>query len=101
MYVIYNKETTRLAGGSMYPKRFETMRGAKGYLTRISNRDPMDKGIVAIGGRDAYAIATEETFYTRIEKKVTKKNMMSGKEFTQPVNTPLCCDPSSETYWSM
>jgi hypothetical protein len=33
--------------------------------------------------------------------KVTKVNMMSGKEFEQPINTPLCCDPSSETYWSM
>ena len=36
-----------------------------------------------------------------IEKRVTKRNLMSGKEFTQPANTPLCCDPSSETYWSM
>jgi hypothetical protein len=31
----------------------------------------------------------------------TVKNLMSGKEIQIPANTPLCCDPSSETYWSM
>lgn len=28
-------------------------------------------------------------------------NLMSGRLCRIPVNTPLCCDPSSETYWSM
>jgi len=28
------------------------------------------------------------------------RNLMSGKEIEIDVNTPLCCDPSSETYWS-
>jgi hypothetical protein len=32
-------------------------------------------------------------------KKV--RNLMTGKEIEIPVDTPLCCDPSSETYWSM
>ena len=31
----------------------------------------------------------------------TVRNMMSGLELEIPVDTPLCCDPSSETYWSM
>ena len=31
----------------------------------------------------------------------TVKNLMSGKEIQIAVDTPLCCDPSSETYWSM
>lgn len=30
-----------------------------------------------------------------------RRNLMSGKEFLLGANTPLCCDPSSETYWSM
>ena len=29
------------------------------------------------------------------------RNLMSGQEVEIDVNTPLCCDPSSETYWSM
>jgi hypothetical protein len=29
------------------------------------------------------------------------KNMMTQNEIVIDKDTPLCCDPSSETYWSM
>jgi hypothetical protein len=29
------------------------------------------------------------------------KNLMTQKEVVIDKDTPLCCDPSSETYWSM
>ena len=32
---------------------------------------------------------------------VTVKNLMTGADVTIAADTPLCCDPSSETYWSM
>jgi hypothetical protein len=35
------------------------------------------------------------------ETWVTRKNMMSGKEFKEKYDTPYFCSPSSETYWSM
>ena len=92
MLIIYNKETTRLVGGSLSPRLFTSERWAKAFLTRLVN-----KGNV----RSDYAIAEVSTFHKSIEKTETKRNLLSGKEFTQPVNTPLCCDPSSETYWSM
>jgi hypothetical protein len=31
----------------------------------------------------------------------TVRNLMSGKDIEIPRDTPRCCDPSSETYWSM
>jgi hypothetical protein len=31
----------------------------------------------------------------------TVKNLMTGKDVEIPVNTPWCCNPASETYWSM
>ncbi len=34
-------------------------------------------------------------------RMVTRKNLMSGIEFQEDVNTPYFCSPSSETYWSM
>jgi len=34
-------------------------------------------------------------------KMETVVNLMSGKKVKQAVGTPLCCDVSSETYWSM
>ena len=97
-FVIYNKETTQLhtelvSGRAYWPKHFDTERGAKMVLTRNVNKGKYKK--------DEWAIADLATFKTNIEKTETRINLMSGKEFTQPVNTPLCCDPSSETYWSM
>lgn len=35
------------------------------------------------------------------ETYVTRKNMMSGKEYQERYDTPDMCSPSSETYWSM
>ena len=34
-------------------------------------------------------------------KMVTRKNLMTGLEFEEDVNTPNCCSPASETFWSM
>lgn len=45
--------------------------------------------------------AAAEAFYLGLVTKKTVTSLMSGKEIQIPVNTPLACDPSSETYWSM
>jgi hypothetical protein len=45
-----------------------------------------------------------EKFGYRFEyfpKMKTVKNLMSGKEVQIDRDTPHCCDPSSETFWSM
>lgn len=34
-------------------------------------------------------------------KMVTRTNLMTGLEFEEDVNTPNCCSPASETFWSM
>ena len=45
--------------------------------------------------------ANAHAFYLGQTTMKTVTNLMSGKEIQIPVNTPLACDPSSETYWSM
>lgn len=35
------------------------------------------------------------------ETFVTRKNLMTGKEFQERYDTPYFCSPSSETYFSM
>jgi len=35
------------------------------------------------------------------ETFVTRTNMMGGKEYQERYDTPRCCSPSSEAYWSM
>lgn len=47
-----------------------------------------------------------ELFLASLEKQVRPKtrkvvNLMSGKEMEIDYDTPRCCDPSSELYWSM
>lgn len=39
--------------------------------------------------------------YVIHETWVTRKNMMSGKEYKERYDTPHFCSPSSEAYWSM
>ena len=38
--------------------------------------------------------------YELIEPMVEKTNMMTGKKFTESINTPHYMSPSSESYWS-
>ena len=97
MYVIYHKDTTRflriLKNRHWEDAKFKSEGAAKACLTRMSKD-------AAFNPAD-YLIADSDTFYKTIEKTEVVHNLLSGKPVTQPVNTPLCCDPSSETYHSM
>ena len=44
-----------------------------------------------------------DTYVARGYDSLTKKvrSLMNGQEVEISINTPNCCDPSSETYWSM
>lgn len=62
-------------------------------------------GAVRAATRRGYEVTTTVdpmAEYLANEKK-TKivLNLISGKLVRIPFNSPLCCDPSSETYWSM
>jgi hypothetical protein len=35
------------------------------------------------------------------ERYMTVKNLMTGKDVQIEADTPWCCNPASETYWSM
>ena len=99
-YVIYEKGSTITIKDKYYisTRVFANEGSAKAHLTR------MEKNAKARGKvfpRFKYAIAEAGKFVQQIEKTEKRVNLMSGKEFEQPINTPLCCDPSSETYWSM
>jgi hypothetical protein len=97
MFVVYNKDTTRYLmisrKGRSVEAKFDTEQAAKAGLTKAVN-----KGDVK---REDFAIAEYSDFYTNIEKTVTVKNLMSGNDVVQPINTPRSCDPSTELYWSM
>ena len=58
-----------------------------------STRDYIDT-VEADMRERGYVVKVFETF-------VTRKNMMSGKEYQERYDTPYYCSPSSETYYSM
>jgi hypothetical protein len=43
---------------------------------------------------EGYTFNIHETF-------VTRRNIMTGKDFTERYDTPSYCSPSSESYWCM
>jgi hypothetical protein len=103
-YVIYEIESTRFArimrNGYWQDAEYKTLGAARAGFDRIAKVHDSKPGN-AVPFKQLHAIAEKAHFHAKIEKQETKHNLMSGKPFTQPVNTPLCCDPSSETYWSM
>jgi hypothetical protein len=94
-YIVYNIQTTRYLRNHPEVRtdhtNFRTMATAKAALTREVN-----SGAVK---REDFAIAHQDVFCV-IEKTETVKNLMSGKDVEQSVNTPYCCSVASESYWS-
>ena len=108
MYYIYEKSTTYIIGkpdrnGIARPdhrKSYKTLGAAEAALTRICKAEnllPTEPNYA----RFRYAIAASAFFHQNIEKSRKVTNMMSGKEFFDPVNTPNYMSPASESYWSM
>jgi hypothetical protein len=113
MFYIYEKSSTYIIGkpdrhGIARPdhrQSYKTMAAAKAALTRLtkawranalSNYDSLDNDPTF-----RYAIAETEYFHNNIEKSRTRKSLMSGVEFSEPVNTPAYLSAASESYWSM
>jgi hypothetical protein len=96
-YRAYHKETTRYL--SRHPgvrtnhESFASAGAARAAITREARRG-------AIQAAD-FDVADSTVFHSSIEKTETVKNILSGQDVVQSVNTPWCCNPSSETYHSM
>jgi len=102
-FVIYEKSTTVTVGGSALrpnaSRTYKTMAAALAAITRYAN----SRGYLETNPQHPkyrYAVADTAYFYSLIEKRVKKVNLMSGAEYTESVNTPFACSLASETYWS-
>jgi hypothetical protein len=87
-YVVYNRDTTRIAKRSNGDTFFATEAAAKRHVTRY-----LDPAL--------YAVAEYTYFEDNIEKQVQRTNLMTGQSYTESVNTPNYMSPASEAYWSM
>lgn len=93
-YVVYNTESTRIETVKRWGKEvFATEAAAKSARTRILKK----KGY----SPEQLAVAEVAHYHKEIEKMVERVNLMSGKTYTESVNTPSYLSPASESYWSM
>lgn len=97
-YVVYEKESTKridnLMGGPRDKTSFATMASAKAARTRFL------KSQMAFAA-DAIVIEEADKFYKEIENDVHGVSAQDGKTpVTVKANTPYCCDPRFERYWS-
>ena len=105
MYLIYDQSTTKILSreGKRYYQEaaYKTYAAAQAALTRMQKKHAQRNADAAQGPLYTAAIAEAEYYAKNIEKFVTRKNMMSGQEYTESVNTPNYMSPASEAYWSM
>ena len=90
MYYIYDKQSTRILNKPSKPYQqaaYKTMAAAQAQLTRMHNKHVKTKD-AATSPLYTAAIAEAAYYASNIEKTVTRKNMMTGKEYTESVNTP-------------
>ena len=84
-YIVYH------IGSTVKLKEFATAAGARRSATAM-NRN---------AGAVKYAVAHFTYYDTFVVTKKTVKNLMTGQAVEIDSNTPWCCNPASETYWSM
>ena len=89
-YVISRGTGLIVSDGPSKARSYKTFGAAQATRTRLINKSGWNISELNI-------IAT--THYK--PKMVTRTNLMTGQKFQEDVNTPLCCSPASETFWSI
>lgn len=108
-FIIFDETTSLLVMGG---KTFKTARGANqsalAYIKRRlkkhfdSNQKALTADLkIARHAAENWTVFSLEVYNIHTRPVKTVRNLMSGKEITIDANTPACCDPSTETYWSM
>ena len=92
--VIVNMATgkTYRKPGHFCDASYETELGAKGACTRLNKKH---------APTNFQPMTPEEFRLNYPVKMVERTNLMSGLKYMEAEDTPNCCSPASETYWSM
>lgn len=89
-YIVAKGTGLIVTDGPNRTRAYKTFGSARATRTRLCNKAGYTVEQLSI-------IAT--THYK--PRMVTRTNLMTGKTFEEDVNTPNCCSPASETFWSM
>ena len=101
MFVVYHKDTTRYLKNHPGVKTdkylFGSMGAAKAAITRAVKETALKvQPIVA----SDFLIADSTEFHNSIEKSRPVKNILTGTQVMERINTPWSCSVASETYHS-
>ena len=89
-YIIAKATGLIVSDGPNRTRAYKTFGSACATRTRVCRK--------ACYTVDELDVVNTQTYKPR---QVTRKNLMSGAEFQEDVNTPYFCSPASESYWSM
>ena len=89
-YIIAKGTGLIVTDGPNRSRAYKTFGAARATRTRLCRK-------AGYSASDLSIIDTK--YYT--PKTVMRKNLMTGQEFEEDVNTPYFCSPSSESFWSM
>ena len=89
-YIIVKATGLIMSDGPNRTRAYRTEGAAKATITRLIKK--------AGWAGDEFEITHTRDYQPRM---VTRRNLMSGKEYQEDVNTPNFCSPASESYWSM
>ena len=89
-YVVAKGTGLIVTDGSHKTRAYKTWGAALATRTRLCNKAGWSVSELKIIERSTYRAP-----------KVTVKNLMTGKPVEIDADTPWCCNPASETFWSM
>lgn len=100
-YVVYRTSDSRIVTEKRYGKdTFATEAAAKAARTRMLKKPRKVNGELVVYKPEELKVQDLQAYRMFIEETVERVNLMSGKTYRESVNTPNCCSPASETYWS-
>jgi hypothetical protein len=89
-YVIFNTKTEELYNQRpSQPRYFTTERGAKIVCTKLNKNELIWK------------VMSYKDYAAMPQPMVERINLMTGRKFMEPKNTPPHMSPAFEAYWSM
>lgn len=97
MFVVYHIQSTMLVGPTKhgnphtsYARTYKTAHMAARTCAKFNDK----------AGKVEYASCHADDYQKNVVYMVERKNLLSGKTYMEPSNTPGYCSPSSEAYWS-
>lgn len=94
-FVVYDTNTLLIV------KSYNTEAGAKIGMAAKVKRDIKRACRISRFEVGSYAVCSQEFYDKNVRTTKKVKNLMTGTEIEIDINTPRCCDPSTELYWTM